>query len=119
MRCCFKGQEGQLFEQAVLAGDVVGAGVALHKLVDEFWVNGLCHPVPLSLFQDDIYTKISKLLWSERFTVRVLADSGFDSDEFIDEVHNLGLHGVIGSRANRVIGPNKHLSANSPSGAVL
>ena len=32
-------------------------------------------------------------------TVRVLADSGFDSDEFIDGVHNLGLHGVIGSRA--------------------
>ena len=60
-RCCFKGQEGQLFEQAVLAGDVVGAGVALHQLVDEFWVNGLCHPLPLSLLQDDIYTKISKL----------------------------------------------------------
>jgi Transposase DDE domain len=48
--------------------------------------------------------------WSERFTIRVLADSGFDSDEFIDGVHNLGLHGVIGSRANRVIGPGKHLS---------
>ena len=25
-------------------------------------------------------------------------------------IHNLGLHGVIGSRANRVIGPGKHLS---------
>ena len=48
--------------------------------------------------------------WSERFNVRVLADSGFDSDEFIDGVHNLGLHGVIGSRANRVIGPGRHLS---------
>jgi hypothetical protein len=33
--------------------------------------------------------------WSERFTVRVLADSGFDSDEFIDGVHNLGLHGFL------------------------
>jgi Transposase DDE domain len=48
--------------------------------------------------------------WSERFTVRVLADSGFDSGEFIDGVHSLGLHGVIGSRANRVIGFGKHLS---------
>jgi Transposase DDE domain len=48
--------------------------------------------------------------WSERFTVRVLADSGFDSDEFIDGVHNLGFHGVIGSRSDRVIGPGKQLS---------
>jgi Transposase DDE domain len=48
--------------------------------------------------------------WSERFTVRVLADSGFDSDEFIDGVHHLGLHGVIGARASRVIGPDKRLS---------
>jgi IS4 transposase len=47
--------------------------------------------------------------WLERFSVRVLADSGFDSDEFIDGVHNLGLHGVIGSRANRVIGSGRHL----------
>jgi hypothetical protein len=48
--------------------------------------------------------------WCQRFDVRVLADSGFDSDDFIDGVHALGLHGVIGSRANRVIGPGKHLS---------
>ena len=48
--------------------------------------------------------------WSEHFTVRVLADSGFDSDEFIDGVNDMGLHGVIGSRANRLIGPGKHLS---------
>ena len=48
--------------------------------------------------------------WVERFTVRVLADSGFDSDEFIDGVSDMGLHGVIGSRANRLIGPGKHLS---------
>jgi hypothetical protein len=48
--------------------------------------------------------------WSERFTVRVLADSGFDSDEFIDGVHSLGFHGVIGSRSDRVIGPGKQLS---------
>ena len=48
--------------------------------------------------------------WSERFTMRVLADSGFDSDEFIDGVHNLGFHGVIGSRSDRVIGPGKQLS---------
>lgn len=47
--------------------------------------------------------------WLERFTVRVLADSGFDSDEFIDGVHNLGLHGVIGSRSDRLIGVDRHL----------
>lgn len=39
--------------------------------------------------------------WHERFTVRVLADSGFDSNAFIDGVHRLGLHGVIGSREHR------------------
>jgi hypothetical protein len=48
--------------------------------------------------------------WSERFIVRVLADSGFDSDEFIDGVHNLGFHRVIGSRSDRVIAPGKQLS---------
>jgi hypothetical protein len=55
--------------------------------------------------------------WCERFTVRVLADSGFDTNAFIDGVRDLGLHGflalqqhltglgrVIGSRANRSIG---------------
>ena len=47
--------------------------------------------------------------WLERFTVRVLADSGFDSDEFIDGVHQLGLHGVIGSRGTRLIGSGKCL----------
>lgn len=47
--------------------------------------------------------------WSERFTVRVLADSGFDSNAFIDGMHALGLHGVIGSRENRGIGQGKHL----------
>ncbi len=52
---------GQLFEQAVLAGDVFGAGVALQELVDEFWVDGLCLPMPLSLSQDGIYTKNLKL----------------------------------------------------------
>jgi len=48
--------------------------------------------------------------WLERFTVRVLADSGFDSDAFIDGVVDLGLHGVIGSRANRSIGDGRCLS---------
>jgi Transposase DDE domain len=48
--------------------------------------------------------------WPERFSVRVLADSGFDSNEFIDGVHTLGLHGVIGSRANRIIGEGRCLS---------
>ena len=48
--------------------------------------------------------------WLERFTVRVLADSGFDANEFIDGVHRLGLHGVIGSRANRSIGGGRCLS---------
>lgn len=48
--------------------------------------------------------------WLERFTVRVLADSGFDSDEFIDGVHRLDLHGVIGSRANRSIGGGRCLA---------
>ena len=48
--------------------------------------------------------------WCERFTVRVLADSGFDSNEFIDGVHELGLHGVIGSRANRSIGGGRRLA---------
>jgi hypothetical protein len=42
--------------------------------------------------------------WCERFTVRVLADSGFDTNAFIDGVRDLGLHGVICSRANRSIG---------------
>jgi Transposase DDE domain len=48
--------------------------------------------------------------WLERFTVRVLADSGFDSDAFIDGVHDLGLHGVIGSRVNRCIGGGRCLA---------
>ena len=48
--------------------------------------------------------------WLERFTVRVLADSGFDSDAFIDGVQDLGLHGVIGSRVNRSIGGGRCLA---------
>ncbi len=36
--------------------------------------------------------------------MRVLADSGFDTNAFIDGVRDLGLHGVICSRANRSIG---------------
>jgi hypothetical protein len=47
--------------------------------------------------------------WIERFTVRVLADSGFDSNAFIDGVNALGFHGVIGSRANRDVGEGQHL----------
>jgi hypothetical protein len=48
--------------------------------------------------------------WLERFTVRVLADSGFDNDGFIDGVHDLGLHGVIGSRVNRSLGDGRCLA---------
>ncbi len=47
--------------------------------------------------------------WSQCFNVRVLADSGFDSSAFIDGVNALGLHGVIGSKANRDIGEGHHL----------
>jgi hypothetical protein len=42
--------------------------------------------------------------WCERFTVRALADSGFDADKFIGGLHDLGWHEVIGSRVNRGIG---------------
>ena len=41
--------------------------------------------------------------------MRVLADSGFDSNEFIDGVNQLGIHGVIGARGNRDIGEGQHL----------
>jgi len=47
--------------------------------------------------------------WSQSFNVRVLADSGFDSSEFIDGVNQLGIHGVIGVRGNRDIGEGHHL----------
>ena len=47
--------------------------------------------------------------WSQCFNVRVLADSGFDSNAFIDGVNALGLHGVIGSKANRDVGDGQHL----------
>lgn len=47
--------------------------------------------------------------WAQCFNVRVLADSGFDSNAFIDGVHQLGLHGVIGSKANRDVGEGQHL----------
>ena len=47
--------------------------------------------------------------WSQCFNVRVLADSGFDSNAFIDGVNALGLHGVIGSRADRDVGEGQHL----------
>ena len=57
--------------------------------------------------------------WPERFSVRVLADSGFDSNEFIDGVHDLGLHGVIGSRANRSIGDGRCLSDLRCKGALV
>ena len=54
VRCCCKGQEGELLEQSVLTGDVFRRGAALEKLVDEFFVDGLCHPVPLFFLQDGI-----------------------------------------------------------------
>jgi hypothetical protein len=57
--------------------------------------------------------------WHERFTVRVLADSGFDSDAFIDGVHDLGLHGVIGSRVNRCIGGGRCLADLRCKGAEV
>ena len=57
--------------------------------------------------------------WLERFTVRVLADSGFDSNEFIDGIDDLGLHGVIGSRANRSVGEGRCLSDLCCKGALV
>ena len=47
--------------------------------------------------------------WLQPLNVRVLADSGFDSNASIDGVNALGLHGVIGSKANRDIGDGQHL----------
>jgi hypothetical protein len=83
--------------------------VGVHRFPWSFMIwrgKGSLSPSKLAL---RLLTRIP-VWWSERFTVRVLADSGFDIDEFIDGVHNLGFHGVIGSRFDRVIGPGKQLS---------
>jgi hypothetical protein len=40
-RCCCRGQEGKLFDQAVLTKQVLWCGL-LEKLVDEFRIDGGC-----------------------------------------------------------------------------
>ena len=48
--------------------------------------------------------------WPGWFEVRVLADAGFGSNEFIEGVHRLGLHAVVGVSSDRVTSEGRAMS---------